>query len=174
MFWCSQQLRSLPDVADWSPAQKNELVSAAMALVMAASVLGNFLAAALARWLGYRRAIVLLSLGYLAGVLAAYGVPRGHRSLMCWIPAIGACQGVFALFTTYLPPLFPTLLRTTGAGFCYNAGRVAAAAGIVAFGLAFEVDDFRLALCCSGFLILPASAVACYLPEPPAEASATG
>jgi hypothetical protein len=29
----------------------------------------------------------------------------------------------------YLPPLFPTLLRTTGAGFCYNIGRVFAAGG---------------------------------------------
>jgi hypothetical protein len=33
-----------------------------------------------------------------------------------------------------LPPLFPTLLRTTGAGFCYNIGRIAAAAGTVIFG----------------------------------------
>ena len=37
---------------------------------------------------------------------------------MGWLLAIGVCQGVFALFTMYLPPLFPTLLRTTGAGFC--------------------------------------------------------
>ena len=27
----------------------------------------------------------------------------------------------------YLPPLFPTLLRTTGAGLSYNIGRIAAA-----------------------------------------------
>ena len=37
--------------------------------------------------------------------------------------------GVFGSFTYYLPELFPTRLRGTGAGFCYNIGRVVAAAG---------------------------------------------
>jgi MFS family permease len=37
--------------------------------------------------------------------------------------------GVFGSFTYYLPELFPTRLRATGAGFCYNAGRFIAAAG---------------------------------------------
>jgi hypothetical protein len=32
--------------------------------------------------------------------------------------------GVFGSFTFYLPELFPARLRGTGAGFCYNAGRV--------------------------------------------------
>ena len=48
---------------------------------------------------------------------------------------VGFFSGVFGLFTMYLPPLFPTLLRTTGAGFCYNIGRIAAAFGTVFFGL---------------------------------------
>lgn len=37
--------------------------------------------------------------------------------------------GVFGAFTYYLPELFPTRLRATGAGFCYNAGRFLTAAG---------------------------------------------
>jgi len=37
--------------------------------------------------------------------------------------------GVFGAFTYYLPELFPTRLRATGAGFCYNIGRVITAAG---------------------------------------------
>jgi hypothetical protein len=72
---------------------------------------------------------------------------------------------VFGLFTMYLPPLFPTLLRTTGAGFCYNIGRVAAAAGTVVFGLYAQVGDFRLALLYDGFLFLPAMVVALLMPE---------
>lgn len=32
--------------------------------------------------------------------------------------------GMFGSFTYYLPELFPTRLRATGAGFCYNAGRI--------------------------------------------------
>jgi MFS family permease len=37
--------------------------------------------------------------------------------------------GVFGSFTYYLPELFPTRLRGTGAGFCYNIGRLLAAFG---------------------------------------------
>jgi hypothetical protein len=37
--------------------------------------------------------------------------------------------GIFGSFTYYLPELFPTRLRATGSGFCYNIGRVVAATG---------------------------------------------
>ena len=37
--------------------------------------------------------------------------------------------GVCGSFTYYLPELFPTRLRASGAGFCYNAGRFVAAIG---------------------------------------------
>jgi hypothetical protein len=69
----------------------------------------------------------------------------------------------------YLPPLFPTLLRTTGAGFCYNIGRVAAGLGTVFFGLFTRVGDYRQALFYAGFLFLFAAGAACLLPEPPDE-----
>ena len=59
--------------------------------------------------------------GYCLSMLVTYGVPRGHESLGYGLAAIGLCHGVFALFTMYLPPLFPTLLRTTGTGFCLCA-----------------------------------------------------
>lgn len=32
--------------------------------------------------------------------------------------------GLFGLFPLYVPPLFPTLVRTLGSGFTYNAGRL--------------------------------------------------
>jgi hypothetical protein len=72
---------------------------------------------------------------------------------------------VFALFTMYLPPLFPTLLRTTGAGFCYNIGRVAAAACTIVFGLLAPVNDYRQALLYAGALSLLAAGAAWRLPE---------
>jgi len=42
--------------------------------------------------------------------------------------------GIFGSFTYYLPELFPTRLRGTGAGFCYNAGRFVAAYGPILIG----------------------------------------
>ena len=77
----------------------------------------------------------------------------------------GLLAGVFGLFTMYLPPLFPTLLRTTGAGFSYNIGRIAAAVGTVFFGLFAKVGDFRIALLSAGFLFIPAMFFAMLLPE---------
>ena len=37
-------------------------------------------------------------------------------------------NGIFSGFPIYLPELYPTRLRATGAGFCFNAGRVLASA----------------------------------------------
>jgi hypothetical protein len=65
----------------------------------------------------------------------------------------------------YLPPLFPTLLRTTGAGFCYNVGRLAAAFASIVFGWFAPVGDFRTALLVSSFLALAAAVAGWKLPE---------
>jgi MFS family permease len=43
--------------------------------------------------------------------------------------------GVFGSFTYYLPELFPTRLRATGSGFCYNSGRIIAAVGPFVVGV---------------------------------------
>ncbi len=165
LFWYQHHLRNLPDVINMSAAQKNELVSVANFLVMAAAIFGNFLAGGLAQFLGYRRAIALLCLAYFFAMVATYIVPRSHTALLVLLPIMGACSGVFALFTMYLPPLFPVLLRTTGAGFCYNIGRIAAAAGTVVFGLFSTVGDYRIALLCAGCLFLPATLIAWRLPD---------
>jgi MFS family permease len=171
LFWYLQQARNLPELSGWTDADKSRLVSKFVWLVMACSVAGNFLAAVLARYLKYRRAIACLLLGYFLSMTATYIVPLEYEYLWYGFTAIGLCQGVFALFTMYLPPLFPTLLRTTGAGFCYNFGRVAAGLGTVLFGLISSVGDYRQALLYSGFLFLPAAAIALLLPEPPDEQS---
>jgi hypothetical protein len=97
---------------------------------------------------------------------AAYGVPRGHADILWFLAPIGACQGLFALFIMYLPPLFPTLLRTTGAGFCFNIGRIAAAAAVVFFGFFSNVGDSRLAILYASVLFLPAAVLVMWLDEP--------
>jgi len=165
MFWHQQHLRNLPDVVTMSPAEKNKLASAAMYLVIGSSILGNFFAGWVARFVGYRATIATIFGAYFLAMVGAYAGPRTHDALLWWFPVIGFCQGAFALFTMYLPPLFPTLLRTTGAGFCYNIGRTAAAFGTVFFGLFSKVGDHRYALLYAGCLFLPAAFMACFLPR---------
>jgi MFS family permease len=165
MFWHQQHLRNLPEVLNWSAAERNKLATVAMYLVIGSSILGNFFAAWLARIIGYRATIATAFGAYFFAMLGTYFIPRDHHSLLACLPIIGFCQGGFALFTMYLPPLFPTLLRTTGAGFCYNIGRTIAAFGTVFFGLFSQVGDHRIALLYAGLLFLPAAFLAFCLPQ---------
>ena len=169
LFWYLQHVRNLPELSDWTDADKARLVSKLVWLVTFSSIAGNFLAAFLARHLKYRWSIACLCVGYFLAMAATYSTPLEYEHLWYGFVAIGLCHGVFALFTMYLPPLFPTLLRTTGAGFCFNIGRIAAGLGTVFFGLFSKVGDYRLALVGAGFLFLPAAGIALLLPEPPDE-----
>jgi predicted MFS family arabinose efflux permease len=167
MFWHAQHLRNLPELGAWPAPQREKLVANAFFLVIFVSIAGNFLAAALAKWLGYRRSITLMCLGFFGAMFGTFSQARGYEELFWfWFPLVGFFSGVFGLFTMFLPPLFPTLLRTTGAGFCYNIGRVAAAFGTIFFGLFSKVGDFRTALLYASFLFIPAALVAWWLPEP--------
>ncbi len=167
MFWHAQHLRNLPELAQWPVPQREKLVANAFFLVIFVSIAGNFAAAAMARWIGYRRSIALMCVGFFGAMFLTFSQPRGYEELFWfWFPAVGFFSGVFGLFTMLLPPLFPVLLRTTGAGFCYNIGRVAAAAGTIGFGLFSKVGDFRTALVYASFLFLPAAFFAWGLPEP--------
>ncbi len=165
IFWHAQHLRSLPELASWSAEQKQQLVTKVFFLVVGISILGNYFFAWLAVHLGYRRTILWSCIAFALTIVGTYAVPRTHEELTYWLPLIGFCSGVFGLFTMYLPPLFPTLLRTTGAGFCYNIGRVAAAIGTVVFSLRLQVSDFRTTLLSIAFLFIPAIAICLFLPE---------
>jgi MFS family permease len=165
LFWNQQHIRNLPELASWTVQQREQLVSSTFFMIVLVSVLGNFFAGALALKLGYRRTIGILCLLFLVSFFVAYSVPREYRALIPWLLLIGFSSGIFGLFTMYLPPLFPTLLRTTGAGFSYNIGRIVAALGTIIFGLFSQVGDFRLALLYAGFLFLPACLFSMALPE---------
>ena len=165
MFWHPQHLRGLPELASWSPEQRQKEVTIVFFWVVGVSIPGNYFAAWLAKRFGYRRTILALCLAFVAAFCCAYAVPRPYESLKPWLYVIGFCSGVFGLFTMYMPPLFPTLLRTTGAGFCYNIGRLFAAIGTVVFGLYLKVGDFQTALLAFGGLFMLAAVFAMFLPE---------
>jgi MFS family permease len=165
-FWHPQHLRRLLELSGHAPADATRLVSAAFLLMNVLAIAGNFAAGGLASRLGNRKAITLLFTGMFLSVVGAFAVPRGFSGLAWfWMPLIGFFSGVFGLFTMYLPPLFPTLLRTTGAGFCYNIGRISAAAASLIFGWAAPVGDYRLALLVASVPILAAALWTVRLPD---------
>jgi MFS family permease len=172
MFWNLQHVSNLPQFAGAAASALAVKRSFVFSLVIVVSIGGNFFGGFLAKLMGYRRGIALMFLGFLISFIGAYGVPRRYETLLPWVCSVGFFSGVFGLFTMYLPPLFPTLLRTTGAGFCFNVGRVVAAFGTVFFGCFSKVGDFRVALLYDGMLFAPAILLMLFMPEPPAMPSA--
>ncbi len=61
---------------------------------------------------------------------------RSISDMLWMVPLMGFCQlALFGGYAIYLPELFPTRLRSTGTSFCYNVGRMVAAAGPFTLGL---------------------------------------
>jgi len=83
-----------------------------------------------AKVMGRRKMFGIYYLASAAAILATFGLDLAPLTRLYMYFFIGVTIfGVFGSFTYYLPELFPTRLRGTGAGFCYNAGRVVAAGG---------------------------------------------
>jgi MFS family permease len=93
-------------------------------------LIGTLLTVPASKLLGRRTMFIAYFLLSGFAVLAAFGLPLEPRTrLYMYFPIGLTVFGVFGAFTYYLPELYPTRLRGTGAGFCYNAGRLIAAAG---------------------------------------------
>ncbi|HEY9852526.1 MAG TPA: MFS transporter [Leptolyngbyaceae cyanobacterium] len=94
------------------------------------SLIGTLLTVPAAKFLGRR---VMFSLYFLlssAAIMIIFGLPIPPEIFIYSLFFLGLTVfGVFGSFAYYLPELFPTRLRATGSGFCYNAGRVVAAIG---------------------------------------------
>jgi len=93
-------------------------------------LIGTLAAIPLAKGLGRRPMFGWYFAASAAAIFATFGLdlPAQTRLYMFFLIGIPVF-GVFGAFPFYLPELYPTRLRATGAGFCYNIGRVLAAAG---------------------------------------------
>src|SRR5690606_14518151 len=93
-------------------------------------LVGTLLTIPIATHMGRRPMFALYFAASAAAIFATFsGWLPAEASLYLYF-AIGVTVfGVFGSFTYYLPELFPTRLRATGSGFCYNIGRVVAAGG---------------------------------------------
>ena len=117
--------------------------------------------------MGYARAIALMLGGYFVVMWFTFSNVHSLQVTYALFAVIGVMQGCFGLFTMCLPPLFPVLLRSTGAGFCYNIGRILSAVGVVFFGIFNKVQgDFAGVLLTASYLFIPAAFLALLLPEP--------
>jgi MFS family permease len=93
-------------------------------------LIGTLLTIPASKLLGRKKMFFIYFLLSAAAIMAAFGLNlEPHTRLYFYFPIGLTVFGVFGSFTYYLPELFPTRLRATGAGFTYNIGRVVAAVG---------------------------------------------
>ena len=92
-----------------------------------------------ARLGGRRRTATVFFVGSVVAVVLSYSIAIQHLDsltlFMVLLPVLGFfTNGVFALYTIWLPEMFPSALRGAGAGFSFSFGRVLGAAGPMLVG----------------------------------------
>lgn len=109
-----------------------------------------------------RRPTFLLFVLAAAGIVPIYGLAaRSPVTLLLLGPLVGFFgHGYFSLFGALLAELFPSAIRATAQGVCYNTGRAASALAPFAIGAAADRLGFGTALgLTAGFYILGAALV---------------
>jgi MFS family permease len=108
-----------------------------MFLVTTGGGLGLLSFGPVCEWIGRRPTFLLFHLGGLAsGLIVFQGMSNVSATALCWmLPVFGYLTlGMHAGYAIYFPELFPTRLRGTGGGFCFNGGRFLAASILVLRG----------------------------------------
>ena len=121
-------------------------------------------------WLGRRRTFAYMHVGAFIMTLVICWVPGAFGSYTLFLilaPLFGFfAQGIHSGYAVYFPELFPTHLRATGAGFCFNTGRILAAPVLI-WVSAWMKAEFALPIAISilGGLFLLGLVVLMFLPE---------
>jgi MFS family permease len=125
--WTPSLVQSLPELGAFDPPAIAARVSVAVMLLNVGALLGYFSFGILAERFGPKSVFAFMNAGSLAMMPLTFYFPHSYLTVLGLLPILGFfSKGVFGGFPLYLPELFPTKLRSTGAGFCYNAGRIVA------------------------------------------------
>jgi MFS family permease len=135
----------------WLPAWADQLthgkVHNAKALAQMLSGIGAIIGCFIGSWiggrLGRRPAYFLLCLAALCacGYLFRFVDEYGALFLTMVLLVGGTTAAFFGWLPLYLPELFPTRVRATGQGLCYNFGRLFAAVGAIQMGQLLKSYD---------------------------------
>lgn len=147
--------------ASISAADVDKLKSIEFFVRMIGAMLGMYAWAAFAQRFNRRLAFFLSFtlawislLAYFWGVSRFAGAEAFYAALALGL-GMGFCTlGPFAGYTVYFPELFPTRLRATGCGVCYNGGRLLAAAAPFALGPLAKHYDLPIAATLVSFVYI--------------------
>jgi MFS family permease len=144
----------LGQVAGKELAARGQMCTALGAIVGA--FLGAVLGGRVSRRLGYF-ALCLMSLVVCQFLFVGLRGGPFDSIFFAVVVLAGACSAAFyGWLPLYLPELFPTRIRATGQGFCYNAGRVLAGIGVLVVSFGINVGGnypLASALICSIYVV---------------------
>ena len=125
--------------AEKNTIKREEMTGMFLAMVLGGG-LGLVLFGSISDVLGRKGAFVFYHAGGLVSAILLFHVlgPGDYsRTTLClFLPVFGFLTlGMHAGYAVYFPELFPTRLRGTGTGFCFNAGRIGSAAVILLSGV---------------------------------------
>ncbi|MGH7251199.1 MAG: MFS transporter [Nitrospiraceae bacterium] len=128
--WTPTLVRALPEMQGLDRSTLSSKVSYAIMALNAGALIGYLSFAPLADRFGRRPVFALMCAGSLVMLPITFLTPRAFTHVLLLLPLLGFFNnGIFTGFPIYLPELYPTRIRATGAGFCFNAGRVLASVG---------------------------------------------
>lgn len=134
-MWIPSVIREVGAREGLSLANQNRYATYAVMLLNGGALFGNLSFGPMADRFG-RRATFLVY--FVFGVImfpVTFLMTRGIGQMFTLLPLVGFFTvGITSGFPIYLPELFPTRVRTTGVGFCYNVGRIVTAGGVLITG----------------------------------------
>lgn len=143
-------------------AQSQQMASLASLISNFGTFAGCFLMPWIIGWFGSRKtvAIVFFVGALVCNVIAYYGLLvwlDNIKLFLITMPVLGFfTNGVFALFTIWLPELFASQSRGAGIGFAFSLGRILAAAGPMMIGaLAAHTGSYPVAITLVSMIYLP-------------------
>lgn len=167
-FWAPELAREvLKGSGMTDETELRRLAGQAMLLMNIGNTAGLLCFAPLtARW-GRRRTFLAYHVGVLLMAPIAFLGARDYAQAVVALGFLGfAAVGMHAGYAIYFPELFPTRLRATGAGFCFNVGRIVAAPGPWLMTLlSQQVGGLRVAAVIASSVYLLGIACLAFTPE---------
>ncbi len=165
--WTPTLIRALPELAGMDASKLTSYVSYATMALNIGSLAGYLSFGPLADRFGRRPVFALMCLGSMVMLPIAFLTPRAYVQVLFLLPLLGFFNnGIFSGFPIYLPELYPTHIRATGAGFCFNVGRIIAAAGPMVTGfLVTALGSYGRAASTVGLIYLVGLLILRWAPE---------
>ncbi|HMG36229.1 MAG TPA: MFS transporter [Blastocatellia bacterium] len=133
--WVPAAVREIARGGGLSADDQTRQASYAVMLLNGGSMFGYLIFGPLADRLGRRITFLLFFAGGVVMFPVTFLAVKSLAGVFLLLPAVGFFTlGVTSGFPIYLPELFPTRVRTTGVGFCYNLGRIVTAGGVFLVG----------------------------------------